>query len=322
MNNIVQPYRKFKSLEEATKALILPSDHLMEMHANVVVKNRDRKIVHETNFRCESFVGNFMKMLQSGITGSNGSESTVDVSGVSKPILGVSSYGDQYLNMSEENGSNYYDVRGPVIGTGLTSPTISDYKLEEQLVHGAWLPDADVEGITRTATANSSIDTTYISTYPWTTAQWRGYFIHFTSGALSGQEFYIYHNNTSNLTHRVSSPEYLSFALPQEADGMTFVIKTYGAFTAGSVSFTAPTLDSGTTSKMVISRTWINGTGQDFDGTTYSKISEFGLYCKCHNQDEVYYPSTVLIARDIQNPGITVLAGEEITLTYTISITS
>lgn len=319
MNRIIQPYRGFGSLDEAMRAPMLSEDHIVDMFADIVVRDKYSNLVEKKRFRCESFVGNFMYWLNACL-GPRLDTYMRSVNNVQDLIAATA------VNCGKMSsiGADIAMVQGPVIGTGTAAPTINDYRLEEQITNGSG--GRDLSLITDTADGvNSSTTWVYVTPTPsWVTTVYRRHFVRFTSaGVLQNQEFLIHNSGTYNLDFYTTSPYWGRLELPADCKNYDFTIKSYGSMTyASPLQFTGVAEVADPMSQIVITRTFTNGSGEDFDGVENPKISEFGLMFTDQWSGHTSYATGFLIARDVQDPGIVILAGNEMTLTYTIQVTT
>jgi len=316
----LQPHRKIltaqvvpsmQTLDKIMKQRINPEkDISLDVHADIVIRDgATKKIVDKRRFRCESFVANFLKILAGKFLQAPYSMS--NIVGIVHPGTEV-----EFINAADlfliSDVAAEFPFMGPVVGTGTTAPTPNDYKLEEQLTHGS--EPRDLTAASGTCGAPSSTIVVYDSGAPgWSADEWNGYFIEITSGALNGEERYIFDTLTNYVYLYLGYPWSRKQELPGEPDGLTYLIKTYGQLTHGSVGISAPIDDGDVTSTFTITRTFTNSTGGSVD------VTEFGLYANMLRSISTYINSSYLLIRDVAEAA-TILNGQEMTLTYTFTV--
>lgn len=301
-----------ETLDRIMKQRINPNkDISLDVHADIVIRDVvTKKIVNKRRFRCESFVANFLKILAGKLL--QAPCSITNIANIVHPVTEVEFIHAMDLFLISDTYDEF-SFMGPVVGTGTTPPTPSDYKLEEQLTHGTAV--RNLTAASGTCHTNSTVDTIYDSGTPnWSPAnKWQQYFIRITSGALNGQERFIFTSGTNLVYLYASYPFIRKQELPSEPDGLTYVIKTYGQLTHGSVGITNPIDDGDKTSTFTITRTFTNATGGDVN------ITEFGLYANMFRNILTYTNSSYLLIRDVAE-AVTLLNGQQMTLTYTFTV--
>jgi hypothetical protein len=280
-------------------------DIALDVMADIAVREKGELVGHE-QFRCHSFVSNWMKIMRLMMA-----DCTGDVVNSLDGATYTAGYRSNYiLNITQ----TAFPTLGPVIGTGTTTQTANDTNLEQQITDGSAAPNASA--LTGTTHANNS---SKFAIYDdggnsISNDEYNQYFIELTSGAFSGQERII--RNTVDATYDYfvlyeESYGYGGFANNTDVDNVTYKIKSYGMMTHGTVAFTAPEDDGDKTSTMTITRTFANGCGQTLD------VTEFGLRLKVPYTSS--YRVHPLVIRDVKVTPVSIANGQELTLTYTFA---
>ncbi|MHC4345343.1 MAG: hypothetical protein ACYSUP_11735 [Planctomycetota bacterium] len=303
---IIHPRNASVTLNDLMRRRELHAKNIaLDVLADVTVREKGRLVGHE-QFRCHSFVSNWMKIMRLMMADCRGDV----VNSLDGATYNCGEREDAILNITQTASVRL----GPVIGTGTTTETANDTNLEQQITEGSAAPTASA----LTGTTHSSSSTKF-NIYDdggnsISSDQYNQYFIELTSGAFSGQEriirdtveaspdrFYLYEEGWG----------YGGFANDTDVDNVTYKIKSYGMMTHGTVGFTAPEDDGDKTSTMTITRTFANGCGSTLD------VTEFGLLLKVPYYSS--YDIRPLVIRDVKVTPVSIANGQELTLTYTFA---
>lgn len=300
-----------QTLDKIMKQRINPNmDISLDVHADIVIRDSiTKKIVNKRRFRCESFVANFLKILAGKFL--QAPYSMTNIANLVHPDTEMTFYANTDLFLISDVIAEF-PFWGPVIGTGTTAPAPGDYKLEEQLTHGE--AARNLNAASGTCHANSNTITIYDSGAPgWSLDEWNGYFVEITSGALNGEERFVFDTAATAVYLYAGVPWQRKQELPSEPDGLTYTIKTYGQLNHGTVGITSPIDDGDLTSSLTITRTFANATGGDV------VVTEYGLYANMYRGVSIYINSSYLLIRDVAEAA-TIQNGQEMTLTYTLTV--
>lgn len=324
MDIIVPKFNKgtkfYRNLTEAMHADITPDDITIDVWADVKSTDKKGNIVDAKSFRCHSFVGNYLKMMcswfrMSAYPGVKANDGIVNYIGASMHTYD----GNTRL-------SGYPAFVGPIIGTGTTPPTCNDYRLEKKITPYLDLVPSD-PAASGTSDAVSNNNHQLYDTGVLADEQWDWHLIRITGGnptleAEGPKIIYDTQNNYLSLIYS-STYGYAYHKWSEPPHSCDYEIYTNGAFGTPLSSVSIPEDDTNLTSWMTLSRIFSNGTGVDFNGVAAPKISEFGLNCIDYSYiDNSRYHRAILVIRDVQDPGVVVLNGNDITLTYTITVTA
>ncbi len=311
------PYRDFDDLMKHVDDNRL---HGIDMECELTLTNKRGKIEGKKSFECHSFVSNFIKLMAVSLKGGIGDEiSATDISGEVWTGYNLKSNFD-YSN------SNWYAKSvlssghmpcwtGPIIGTGQTAVSPSDYWLEEPMLHGTLAPPgaASASGSQTSGSKTTLTD----SSKAWSTDQWRHYVCKMKTGTASGRRFYIYDNTATQLSFYAISPTPdFRQTTDDRSDNDDYEIWSYGQMTYGDTAFTTPTVD-GSNVTLLVTRDFTNGQGSSIT------VHEFGLQVRYYVKtiaDEWAYndEGDFLIVRDVDGVGVVVQDGEKLSLSYKI----
>jgi len=326
-------FRTFRDLDEAMRLSNPEDGHSIDLTCDLTVRNSSGKIEGRSSFRCHSFTRQFIDYLL--VQSRGGTASAKDWAGNTRTVFGwtnspYTSY-NFYCPGGVRSGVTQWWL-GPVVGAGTTAPTINDFQMEKPVPHGT--AAANLSAATGTYTSRdygtAYGPNTFSITHSgknWTSNQWRGYLLQFTSGAANGLEFPIFWNGT-NAVYTFESYgssfdqyPYCPTAFPPADPGATanYVLKTYGQLLHSNVAFTTPSDDGALQSKFSISRDFTNNQGGAFT------ISELGLMAVLTSYRD--YPSTstltwynYLMIRDVIAGGVVLQNTQVLTVTYNIIV--
>jgi len=307
---IVPPYKRFRSLDEAMRKA--DDGHSIDLWATVEVKDPNGFSQGRTSFRCHSFLKQFIDYLVSKTR--EGWIASVDWAGNSRSIQ---STGLSSPTLSFDMATSI-PWQGPCVGTGLTAPTINDYKLEKPVWHGTGAANLSVYSGTATSTYwTDPIHYVSKTAAGWTVNAFANMTLAYTSGAANGWEGRI-DNNTATLcytgqtgfagngNHQQAFPTANPGATP------TFVVKNYGQLTYSTIAISVPTDDGALQSKFSISRDFTNNQGGNFT------VNECGLHASMAvgTIGSYIHSFPFLIVRDVLGSPVTLANGQIMTLTY------
>jgi hypothetical protein len=326
---VVSPRRSFRNFEEVERFANMDDEHGVDIFCTIEVGKKGRKPHDRLDFECRSFVSNFVKLLCCTMRGGVGE--AVDIGGwtwtINTPGLRagkVDSSTNWYALGTDVGGYQRWWL-GPCIGIGSTAVSPNDFWLEKPLLHGTEVENLSVfsgqvsVGSTNLWTINPVL---YRQGSGWGTNDYQYHLCKITSGAASGKVFPIFTNGSTTLqfhNYAWTSPYVGFFNNDGISDGDDFDILTYGQITHGDTTINEPiALPASDISRMVTTRTFTNGQGANL--TVY----EFGIcvyYYVQHIDDETLMNGTsFLIVRDVIPTGITIPDGEQLTLTYRITV--
>jgi hypothetical protein len=130
----------------------------LSLYYDMIVKKDNKVIKKYRKRKCHSFVKQFLCLLSSQ---SSGSFSEVDIGGTTRNLDYI--YPTFYIP-----GTVGTTTDGPVVGTGITTVTINDYKIETLITHGTGSGQLQYSVVTYGAPTTTATGSTFIMTRVFT----------------------------------------------------------------------------------------------------------------------------------------------------------